>query len=756
MKKLKLNHVSKRVLDTDILKDISLEFEPGLTVILGESGAGKSTLLNLLGQLDSCSDGEITYQDQLLSALDKSGREQFRAESVGFVFQDGNLLSELSVLDNLKVALEISGTTVNEPQMMDLLNAFDVAECLNKKVNILSGGERQRIAIVRAILKESQIILADEPTGNLDTSHSIAVFSMLKQYAEINDCILIVVTHNQGLADRFADRIIELRDGEIISDENHERKRMEEQGQNLRTVPRHASLALREKWRIFKSIANQHILRMLMIAMVISVAIAGLAVAVDMRRDSLDMLGEMNTNYLETDLALIQKKLTSTDRGYNYEVPFSQADIEEINQSNLFKQVTPYVNVALQASYNNNSVLLTSVRYIEPNDFYSERIKSNAILGSDIENENEIILGLDIAEQLWGENYESYIGSSILLSEQQGFDVATKLVGINCTKNAEGLYHSFIPSALTYEVAKVRQSKQLEIHNQRALEQAQTVYSGGTTGYYDVSTTGVLLYGEFPDSDSGIAINLAVLTELYNQEAGTTLSSDEVKNNLNESIVKKLIQETYTIFGLNKQTMKITGIYESNLPAFVITPQAVQTLYAVLPDTVQAYTINDTVSKQLDSYPIGQQYETVSIYRHLIGSISDKTSTLNVFLVFLSLIIALLAVLMTSSFMSLIIQKRHYDIGILKAMGGKNRDILEIFSYETVVMWLVSSLAAVVWYTLMKVLVSLVTGITLDLSLSLESLGIVAAFGGFLLYVASFIPLRRIKYLDPIQLIRHR
>ncbi len=208
-------NVSKSFGNKDILKGIDLEIFPGeLTYIVGTSGAGKTTLLNILGGLDTPSKGEIVFEGEDIS----HDLSEFRREKVGFIFQDYNLIPGLSVRENIELAHLYAGRrdAAAKPDIEQLISRLGIKDA-NQKAETLSGGEKQRTAIVRSICKRSDLILADEPTGNLDSVNSEIVIREL--VALKPGRYVVVVSHDIDMAKKFADRIITISDGRITGDE---------------------------------------------------------------------------------------------------------------------------------------------------------------------------------------------------------------------------------------------------------------------------------------------------------------------------------------------------------------------------------------------------------------------------------------------------------------------------------------------------------------------------------------------------------
>lgn len=199
------------------LDGVSLRFpETGMVFLLGKSGSGKSTLLNVCGGLDTPTDGEIIVKGRSSKDFTQSDFDSYRNTYVGFIFQEYNILNEFTVEDNIALALELQGKPKNRSEIQKLLEEVDLGDMGRRKPNTLSGGQKQRIAIARALIKSPEIIMADEPTGALDSGTGKQVFDTLKKLSKTK--LVIVVSHDRDFAELYGDRIIELADGKVISD----------------------------------------------------------------------------------------------------------------------------------------------------------------------------------------------------------------------------------------------------------------------------------------------------------------------------------------------------------------------------------------------------------------------------------------------------------------------------------------------------------------------------------------------------------
>ena len=213
------------------LNDIDLKFrKKEFVAVLGPSGSGKTTLLNIIGGLDKYDTGDLIIKGKSTKKFKDKDWDAYRNKSIGFVFQSYNLINHISILDNVEMGMTLSGKSAKKRKQkaLELLKKVGLLDHIHKKPNQLSGGQMQRVAIARALANDPEIILADEPTGALDTKTSKQIMDLIKSIAE--DKLVIMVTHNPELANTYADRVINMKDGKVENDTNpiHDKEEKEE------------------------------------------------------------------------------------------------------------------------------------------------------------------------------------------------------------------------------------------------------------------------------------------------------------------------------------------------------------------------------------------------------------------------------------------------------------------------------------------------------------------------------------------------
>lgn len=288
------------------LKNINLKFRKSeFVAILGPSGSGKTTMLNIIGGLDQYDSGDLVINSKSTKKFKNKDWDAYRNNCIGFIFQNYNLISHLSILDNVELGMTLSGESAKErkKRAIEVLKKVGLYEHAHKKPNQLSGGQMQRVAIARALVNNPDIILADEPTGALDSKTSVQIMELIKEIAK--DKLVIMVTHNSELAYSYANRIVEFKDGEIVDDTNPI-KENEEDRQDYKIGKTSMSFltALKLSFNNIKTKMG----RTLLTAFASSIGIIGIALILSLSNGFDKQIDEFETETLSSLPILISKE----------------------------------------------------------------------------------------------------------------------------------------------------------------------------------------------------------------------------------------------------------------------------------------------------------------------------------------------------------------------------------------------------------------------------------------------------------------
>ena len=553
---LKLENVSKiyytnGIVATGISK-VNLELNIGeFVVITGESGSGKSTLLNVISGIDSYEEGEMYINGKETSHYTEKDFEEYRKKYIANIFQSFNLINSYTVYQNVELVLLLNGYKRRQikKKVLDIIDKVGLTKFKNTKVSKLSGGQKQRVAIARAIVKDTPIIVADEPTGNLDTKSAYEIIELLKNVAK--DKLVVIVTHNIEQVEKYATRIIKMHDGRMIQNTeikniNEDSKITQASGKNI-TIPNQYRLGIRNTFNIFSKFILLFIVFTFM-----SVAFLSEYSAFKLVEHST----EENSGY-SANLRDISKERILINK-QNRE-PFTEDDYNKIKQlSNIDYIVEDDISLDTEFILRNDT--LNTYGYIKDiNNF-----KGNLDIGRMPENDDEIILKANKDDYTITQMLDETLNSEFSLqkSYREGDTIRTvKIVGIQYNENNTIYDRTFYVSN---EVKKVVRSY---VHNQ----------------YSDMKT---LLNDKYVQYTIETSENVEPGTAIVNDDLKYQFKNNKIINqNINISVsniyyednIDLTITKTFTKSNLKKLTGYTDYSYYQN--AIIINPDDYNSLY---------------------------------------------------------------------------------------------------------------------------------------------------------------------------------
>jgi ABC-type lipoprotein export system ATPase subunit/ABC-type antimicrobial peptide transport system permease subunit len=410
------------------LEDVSFEINHnGLVCILGPSGSGKTTLMNIIGALDSDFEGDVIINNKSLKDAKNKDLDSYRKNTIGFIFQQFYLLNRFTVFDNVALALTLSNVKNKKERVIDLLKKVELERFANRKVNVLSGGQKQRVAIARALANNPDIILADEPTGALDSRMGHEIMMMLKELS--HEKVVLVITHSEELASEFADTVIRLEDGKVkeITDKNTEKNEIDNVKIETKSVMSYVKAfkhSLKSLWlKKGRTIAT---------SIGMSIGIIGIALAFALSNGTINLIKSQVDSVLPSNSLQVFLKEKGTS---NVNVSFSEGDLANFTYQDLntimnlddrlktywpvpsdvaesfFSEISLSKDEATTAKFEDNSVY--SMNGTEP----FENLNNNLTLGRAPANMNEVVISLTTAEALLGtdKNIETVLDKNLYI-----------------------------------------------------------------------------------------------------------------------------------------------------------------------------------------------------------------------------------------------------------------------------------------------------------------------------------------------------
>ncbi|MEG8980423.1 ATP-binding cassette domain-containing protein [Priestia megaterium] len=420
-----------------VLKNVNMDFKKGeLISILGPSGCGKSTLLNIIGGLDRMDKGDLIVSGTNTKDFKEKDWDRYRKNKIGFIFQNFNLIPHLTALENVEVSMTLTGISKSDrlKRAKELLNKVGLSERSNHRPNELSGGQKQRVAIARALANNPDIILADEPTGALDSRTSQQIIELLKEISSSGK-LVIVVTHSQELANH-ADRVIEMLDGQVLSDTSNTKaevpNKLNTNGDDLTTKDSTINLSTTLKLA-FRNI-KQKKWRTMLTAFGASIGIGGIAIMVGLG------IGVQNkvTNELEQ---IAEKNIVTVQGNSGLTKKISKGDIEKIRNITGVASVYPSYN--LEGSILTKSdELSVPMLMLQPKKYKGDFNTNQLVKGTyPKDNDKSILISESTAKDIYGDKvkYKDILGKKVKTSIKTLTDSKSHHEAVKSTLSISGI-----------------------------------------------------------------------------------------------------------------------------------------------------------------------------------------------------------------------------------------------------------------------------------------------------------------------------
>ena len=731
-----------------VLKDINLSFRPNeFVAILGPSGSGKTTLLNILGGLDQYDSGDLIINGKSTKKFKDKDWNSYRNKSVGFIFQSYNLISHISILSNVEMCLTLRNTSksVARKKAIEALERVGLKDHIHKKPNQLSGGQMQRVAIARALVNNPDIILADEPTGALDSKTSTQIMELIKDISK--DKLVIMVTHNENLADIYASRIIKLSDGVIISDSNPYETKKET---DLYTLPKTKMSLLTALGLSLNNIKTKKG-RTLLTSFAASIGIIGISLVLALSNGFQIQIDDFEKNTLTQMPIYITPEVTDLKSEMALELGNGE---DEYPSDNIIKKYQYTV-----ANAHKNKITSDYINYINSinNDYlngigYGYNANMNVIIKNDT---------IDYFNNNYIETSFSTNGTSDIIKEN--YDL---LSGRYPKNSNEALlivdtYNRLYP--YLYKDLGLKENSTFEdvigkelqvVSNNNFYEEADGLFI--TKQNYD----------ELWNNDDNIKINITGIIRAK-KDANVTLYSgstllinakieeESIDKNLNSSIVKAQKEKDYNVLNGDDFDEDDTKEQAISMLGGSKDPQTI----AIYP---KDFISKDKIIEYLDKYNENKSDEDKIIYTDYASTVTDLSggimNGITLVLVGFSSVSLIVSSIMISIITYISVLERTKEIGILRSLGARKKDISRVFNAETAIIGFTSGLMGVgIAYLLtfpINVVIKNATNLDSVARLSIYYAVLMIIISIVITVIGGLIPAKMSSKKDPVEALR--
>ena len=759
------------------LKGIDVQFrENEFVAILGPSGSGKTTMLNIIGGLDRYDSGDLIINGKSTKEFKDQDWDAYRNNFIGFVFQSYNLINHISVLENVEMGMTLSGlnSKKRKKKALELLDKVGLKDHAHKKPNQLSGGQMQRVAIARALANNPKIIMADEPTGALDTKTSIQIMNLIKEIAK--DRLVIMVTHNPELANNYASRIIEFKDGNLVSDSNPIKE--DEVIKNDIKIKRTSMNFLTALNLSFNNIITKWG-RTLITAFASSIGIIGIALILSLSNGFDIQIDEFEANTLSSlpigitpQVANVESSRIESNKNskkedkekgkypdIDYMIPYDASVNLKTHINKIDKEYIDYIenidhdlvsaisyyrmtNINLLADVNGKKQSISSssinMSALPKNLGKNTYIKDNydLLAGKFSENKNEVVLVLDsknridttlldalgIDSKVKKVSYNELIGKEFKIVKNNDYYINLGNDTYIPNQNYEELYNN--ENNITIKIVGIIRGKK-----GNKLANIMTVMA--------------------ENMGMNLVSNIGYEDELISEIVANNENSDIVKSQMNnDNNCVFMGGAPFENINLTKE-MALTMLGANDLPMMV-------NIF-----TKDFDTKNDILN-YLDEYNNGKDEENQVIYMDYAANVSDLTSNIMNAVTYVLIAFSAISLIVSSIMIGIItyisVLERTKEIGILRALGARKKDVTRVFNAETFIIGLTSGLLGII---IARLLLIPANAILLELT-DLENVARMNPYHALLLIIVSliltliggFIPAIVASKKDPVEALR--
>lgn len=692
---LKLKNIKKDYKTGDFiqhaLKNISVSFRKNeFVAILGPSGSGKTTLLNIIGGLDRYDSGDLIIDGKSTKSFKDKDWDAYRNHAVGFIFQSYNLISHISVLENVEMGMTLSGISAAERRRkaLELLEKVGLKDHAHKKPNQLSGGQMQRVAIARALANDPKIILADEPTGALDSKTSTQIMELIKEIAK--DKLVIMVTHNAELAKDYASRIVSMKDGVILDDTDSYDDKNKKSGElSIKKTSMSLLSALKLSFNNIKTKKG----RTALTAFASSIGIIGIALILSLSNGFNKEVEEFEENSLAQSPIIIANESVQMDEDTlkalnrdsdleeytDKDTVYTQDDLSEtlIHQNNITEDYVNYLEKMNKDDVAGISYMKgTNIQLIEKSDGYN--LVSIGSGGSVSTGMSMLPVG-----NIVDNNYDVIAGS---LNDEPGLILQV---------DSKNRVSARILKALGFDDEETSFN---DILNKEFKIPVNDEYYQRQGNYFIPVTNLERVY----NSDNSITVKIKaiirgkedkkVVTDTSTLYYNSSLVDEVISKNKDSEIVKAQKDADFNVlihqaFDENTTKENMLGYLGGDtLPvAIYIYPKDFET--------------KDNITNYLDDYNKGKDESDIIQYTDMAGMISSLSGNImdaiTIVLIAFSSISLIVSSIMIGIITYISVLERTKEIGILRSLGARKKDIKRVFNAETFIIGIFSGLLGV-------------------------------------------------------------